>query len=128
MKTAKLLILLVAATASFPALGASAAPRLIASDPADHAEVAHVAQVTLRFDTRLDPARSGVDVEMTGMAGMDHHAPMKITGVRLALSAEGTTITATMPRPLVSGTYALHWHAASADTGPALGIIAITVR
>jgi hypothetical protein len=47
---------------------------------------------------------SGVDVVMTGMPGMDHHEPMKMTGVKSSLAPDGVTLVAKLPRALPAGT------------------------
>jgi putative copper resistance protein D len=68
-------------------------------------DAANVTQISVTFSEPLVPAMSGMDVVMTGMPGMDHHDPMKMTGVKSTVSADKLTLVAKLPRALPAGTY-----------------------
>lgn len=92
---------------------ASAHSKLVSSNPAANATVAKPTKLTLTFsETFLAPV-SGVELTMTGMPGMADHAPMPIKGFKT--SAEGKTMTVTLPRALPAGSYDLKWHIVGAD-------------
>lgn len=107
---------------------AMAHPRLLAANPADGATASGVTQASLGFSEPLVAALSGIDLAMTGMPGMAHHAPAKITGFSTAVAADGKTLVATFPRALPAGTYRLDWHAVAADTHRVTGSLTFTVR
>jgi methionine-rich copper-binding protein CopC len=107
---------------------AFAHPKLLASTPAPQATVNNVTQATLSFNETLMAPLSGIDLAMTGMPGMAHHAPMKISGFQTSVGGDGKTLTATFPRPLPAGTYQLDWHAVAADTHRVTGSLTFTVR
>ncbi|MBN8830347.1 MAG: copper homeostasis periplasmic binding protein CopC [Sphingomonadales bacterium] len=88
---------------------------LVQSTPAADATVSKVQSLTLTFSEQIDGKLSGVDIVMTGMPGMANHAPMKVTGFKTSLSADGKTMTLTLPRALPAGTYKLSWHAVTGD-------------
>jgi methionine-rich copper-binding protein CopC len=90
--------------------------------------VSNVRQVTLTFSERLLPNLSGFDLTMTGMPGMANHKPMKVTGFKITIGADGKTLVATLPRALPAGTYRIDWHAVSADTHRITGNVTFTVR
>lgn len=128
MKSAHVLGAAVAAMLTIVAGPAMAHPKLISSSPAAQATVSDAKQVSLTFSETLMAPVSGVDLAMTGMPGMAHHAPMKITGYQTAVAADGKTLIATFPRPLPAGTYQLDWHAVSTDTHRIAGTLAFTVK
>ena len=115
--------MLAALAFATPAL---AHPKLVSSTPAANATVAKPTQVTLTYNETLLAPMSGIDLTMTGMPGMAHHAPMKITGFKTAVA--GKTMTVMFPRPLPAGTYALKWHAVAGDTHRIEGDFAFTVK
>jgi len=119
------MLIIAALGTAGPAL---AAPTLTSSTPAEQGEAAKVTRITLNFSEAIDPATSGVEVLMTGMPGMDHHDPMKMGGVKTAISPDGKAMVATLPRALSEGTYAAHWHAASKSAQKAQGVLTFTTR
>ena len=70
----------VAAAAALLAITAPAMahPKLVSAHPAPNATVAPTARVQVTFSEALLPKLSGADIVMTGMPGMDSHAPMKM--------------------------------------------------
>lgn len=123
-------IAFAAASASLvQAVPATAHTRAVASTPAPSATVSDVRSVTVTFDEPITPALSGMEIVMTGMPGMaGHHPAMKVTGARIAPSADRTSLTATLSRPLVAGSYDVNWRAAGADGHRVTGTISFTVR
>jgi copper resistance protein C len=106
---------------------AIAHPKLLSSTPAANASVPGPSDVTLTFSEKLMPRLSGMDIVMTGMPGMPNHR-MKVTGFRTAISGDGKTLVAKLPRPLAAGAYQIAWHAVSADTHRIEGTVTFTVR
>lgn len=103
-------------------------PKLVSSAPAEGASAAKVSQVTLTFSEPLVAALSGVDLVMTAMPGMEHHAAMKMNGVRVTLGADGKSLVASLPRPLPAGAYEADWHAVSTDTHRVAGKLTFEVK
>jgi methionine-rich copper-binding protein CopC len=116
-----------AAVACF-ATPALAHPKLVATTPTEGASASKVSQITLTFSEPLVAAMSGVDVVMTGMPGMADHQPMKMTGVKSSVAADGVTLVAALPRALPVGTYEAAWHAVSTDTHRVAGKLTFTVK
>ncbi len=102
--------------------------KLVSSSPAADAKASNVKTLSLTFSETLVEKMSGVDLVMTGMPGMANHAPMKVSGFKSALGADGKTLTLTLPRPLPAGTYSLTWHAVTADTHRIEGSYAFSVK
>lgn len=96
---------------------ASAQVRLVEATPAASASAGKVEQIVLRFSAPIAPSSLGVDLTMTGMPGMAHHNPMKVTGFATAMSPDATTATLSLPRALPPGTYEVHWRLPPADEG-----------
>jgi methionine-rich copper-binding protein CopC len=119
---------LLVATGLAIAMPAFAHPHLVVADPAQGTTVAKVGKVTLTFSEPLIGQMSGIEVVMTGMPGMDHHAAMKITGVRVSVGADGKSLVASLPRPLLAGTYEADWHAVSTDTHRVTGKLTFAVK
>ncbi len=121
---------LLAASAGLAlAAPAFAHTRVVASTPAASATVSNVKTVTITFNEAVVPALSGLEIVMTGMPGMTgHHPAMKISGVKVAPSADHKSLIATLPRPLVAGTYDANWHAVGDDTHRMTGKVSFTVR
>lgn len=107
---------------------ALAHPKIVSATPAEGAAAANVSQISITFSEPLVAAMSGVDVVMTGMPGMDHHEPMKMTGVKTALAADKVTLVAKLPRVLPAGTYEANWHVVSTDTHRVAGKLNFTVK
>lgn len=123
----KLAVLLAAAGAVL-AGPAFAHPQLVSADPAQSATVAKVTKITLAFSEPLLEQMSGVEVLMTGMHGMAHAAPMKMTGIRVSLGPDGASLVASLPRPLPAGSYEADWHVASTDTHRVSGKLTFEVK
>lgn len=103
-------------------------PRLLVADPAQGATAAKVSKVTLTFSEPLMAALSGIDLVMTGMPGMDHHAAMKMTGVKVSVGPDGMSLVAVLPHPLPVGAYEADWHAVSTDTHRVTGRLTFEVK
>jgi methionine-rich copper-binding protein CopC len=74
-------------------------PKLVSAKPAEGAAASNVTQVSVTFSEPLMAAMSGMDLMMTGMPGMDHHQPMKMTGVKTSVAPDGVTLLAKLARP-----------------------------
>ncbi|WP_206244677.1 copper homeostasis periplasmic binding protein CopC [Novosphingobium terrae] len=107
---------------------AMAHPRLVSAKPADTTTASHVTEVSVTFSEPLMAAMSGMDLVMTGMPGMDHHQPMKMTGVKTSVAPDGVTLLAKVARPLPPGTYEADWHVVSTDTHRVTGKLTFTVK
>lgn len=122
--------------ASFAALAlslAAASPalahaHLLSASPAADAKASNVRTLSLAFSEALIDKLSGVDIVMTGMPGMDHHSPMKVSGFQTALANGGKTLTATLPRALPAGSYQVTWHAVTSDTHRIEGTYSFSVK
>ena len=111
--------ILPAATAALALLlaptAASAHAKLVSSTPAANATVSKVTSVGLRFNEKVIASTVKVELVMTGMPGMANHAPMKIA-VTPMMGKDGKSMTLSLKRALVPGTYKVKWAAAGADT------------
>lgn len=107
---------------------ALAHPKIVSATPAEGSANAKVSQVSITFSEPLVAAMSGVDVVMTGMPGMDHHEPMKMTGVKTSVAADKVTLVAQLPRALPAGTYEANWHVVSTDTHRVAGKLTFSVK
>jgi copper resistance protein C len=115
------------AVASF-AVPAMAHPKIVSAKPAEGATAGNVTQVSVTFSEPLMAAMSGMDLMMTGMPGMDHHQPMKMTGVKTSVAPDGVTLVAKLARPLPAGTYEADWHVVSTDTHRVAGKLTFSVK
>jgi methionine-rich copper-binding protein CopC len=118
---------LFAVTALLAGGQAFAHPQLLASTPADKAEVAAPARIELQFSESLVARVSGARLVMTGMPGMADHAPMNVA-TRVSPGNDPKTMVITPASPLVPGTYRVDWRAVSADTHPVTGKLSFTVK
>lgn len=107
---------------------ALAHPKVVAAQPVEGASASNVTQVTITFSEPLVAAMSGMDVMMTGMPGMANHQPMKMTGVKASVAADGVTLVAKLPRALPAGTYEADWHVVSTDTHRVAGKLTFSVK
>ena len=107
---------------------AHAHAKLVKSTPAANAVVAKPTKIVLTFNEKLIAKFATTTLTMTAMPGMKDHAPMKISGVTSAMSKDGKTLTLTMRRALMPGTYQLRWHAAGADTHRMEGSFQFSVK
>ncbi len=119
------------ALAGLALLGSSAAfahAKLLASSPVADAKASNVRSLSLSFSDAPVEKLSGVDIVMTGMPGMADHDPMKVTGFKTALGADGKTLTITLPRALPAGSYDLKWHVVTLDTHRSEGGFSFSVK
>jgi methionine-rich copper-binding protein CopC len=129
MAAFRTLMIAAAATAALAATApALAHPKLLSTTPAAGETAAAPTRIALAFSEALIAPMSGLDLTMTGMPGMAHHAPMKVTGFKTEVGADGKTLVATLPRALPAGSYDAHWHVVSVDTHRVEGHFAFTVR
>jgi methionine-rich copper-binding protein CopC len=107
---------------------AHAHTKLVSSSPAANATVSKPGRVVLTFNERVVARFTGVDLTMTTMPGMAAHQPMAMSGFTSAMSADGKTLTLTMRRALMPGTYQVKWHAVGDDTHRMEGTYSFTVK
>jgi len=107
---------------------ALAQPGLTASTPAAGTTVTAVRSLSLRFSETLIEDGSGIDLVMTGMPGMAHHQPMKISGFATHLAPDGMGLAITLPRALPAGSYQLRWHVVTTGKERAQGDYSFTVK
>lgn len=107
---------------------AFARAKLVSATPAASAKASKVLALTLTFSEAVTDKQSGVEIVMTSMPGMAHHAPMKVSGFKTALSADRKTMSITLPRALPAGTYDVKWHAVTADTQKGEGVYSFTAK
>ncbi len=107
---------------------AFARAKLVNATPAASAKVSNVRALSLTFSEAVTDKQSGVEIVMTSMPGMTHHAPMKVSGFKTALSADRKTMSITLPRALPAGTYDVKWHAITADTQKGEGTYSFAVK
>jgi methionine-rich copper-binding protein CopC len=116
---------------SFAAAIAFAAPAhadvtLLSSTPADGTTVTAPTRIVLTFSEAPVTEGAGVDIEMTGMPGMAHHAPMKVMGFKTSI--DGKLFLIDLPRALPVGTYSIAWHVTGKDSRRAEGRIGFGVK
>ena len=121
------LILPVIVMALLGASPVAAKPALVAANPAEGTVVAKLSRISLRFNEALVAAQSGFELVMTAMPGMSDHQPMRMNGIRPALSADGQELSADLPRGLPAGSYAVNWHTAGVDGQRAAGAVRFSV-
>lgn len=116
--------ILFAGIAGVGALGlaspALAHAKLVSSNPAAQAVVAAPAAITLKFNERVVPAFTKLDVSMP-THGMK--VPVKVT-----VAADGKTVSGVPQTRLSKGAYHVVWTAASADGHKMSGNLDFTVR
>jgi copper resistance protein C len=100
--------LLLALAGATPGL---AAPSLVSSVPAANMVVAKPSRIDIHLSEKVAAQGAAIELTMTAMPGMTHHAPMKIAGFKTEVAADGKTIVAALPRPLPAGTYLVVWKA-----------------
>ena len=101
---------------------------LTASTPAAGSEVKAPRSVTLAFSKPVDPASAAASIVMTAMPGMANHGEMLIRNFTPSWSADGTTLTLTLAKPLPTGTYEVRWQAAASDGHAMTGVVGFGVR
>ncbi|NBC36427.1 copper resistance protein CopC [Novosphingobium sp. FSY-8] len=122
--------LAVAAASAAMAIAAPAIahPKVVTATPAEGATLAQVPAVSLTFSEALVADGSSVSIVMTAMPGMADHPPMKMGGVKVALSEDKLTLTATPARPLPKGSYAAKWFVTAANGHTVEGALTFTVQ
>lgn len=100
---------------------------LTASTPAAGAEAKAPKTVTLTFSQPVDPATAAASIVMTAMPGMANHGEMPIRNFTPSWSADGTTLTLTLKKPLPTGSYDIRWQAAAADGHAMTGTVSFEV-
>ncbi len=103
------------AASVFAATAVQAHPKLNSATPAANAVIAAPTRIQLVFSEALVAQFSGIDLTMTEMPGMKM-GPMKMSGVKATVGADGKTLVATLAKPLPVGTYKVDYHVVSADT------------
>lgn len=106
---------LALAVSLLSAKAAMAHPKLATANPAANSAVTPPTKIQLVFSESLVAQMSGLDVTMTEMPGMKM-GPMKITGFKTSVAADGKTLVAAFPKALAAGTYKVDYHVVSADT------------
>ena len=90
--------------------------------------MARPTRLQLTYSEKLIPALSGIALTMTAMPGMKSHAPMKVSGFKTSVAADGKTMIVALPRPLPAGTYQVQWHAVAGDTHRITGAYSFRVK
>lgn len=109
-------------------IAAFAHPKIVSASPAANAVATKPATISLTFSEKLLAPMSGMDIVMTGMPGMADHPPMPIKDAKTSFSADGKTMTATLPRPLAAGSYDVNWRIVGADQHRITGKHSFTVK
>lgn len=107
---------------------AAAHPKLVSSTPAAGAVVETPASLELHFNEKLIGPFSGLSVTMTETKDAKLKAPRKVDGVEAKVGSNGKTLVATLPKPLLAGTYKVAWHAVTSDTHRVQGDYTFQVR
>ncbi len=117
---------LVAAAACLVSGAVFAHPKVVATTPADHAEVSAPATIEVAFSEKLMTQLSGAELTMTPKPG-DTAGAVKIE-VKTAASADAKSLVMTPARPLGPGMYRVDWHAVSSDTHAVKGSFSFRVK
>ncbi|MCL9997746.1 MAG: copper resistance protein CopC [Erythrobacter sp.] len=89
--------------------------QLTASTPSAEATVKAPKIITLTFSQPVDQASAAASIVMTAMPGMANHGEMPIRNFTMSWSADNTTLTLTLKKPLPTGSYEVRWQAAAGD-------------
>lgn len=116
---------LVAAAALLASSALFAHPKIVATTPADHAEVSAPATIEITFSETLMTQLSGADLTMTETSGAK--GPTKIE-TKTAASTDTKSLVITPAHPLSPGTYRVDWHAVSTDTHAVKGSFSFRVK
>lgn len=92
--------------------------KLVESNPAANATVTAPNQIVLRFNEKLEPKFSGLDLSVGGAK-----APVKTS-----IASDGVTLIGAPAKPLAAGAYKVDWHAVTADGHRMQGAYSFTVR
>jgi len=118
---------LVLALGMFATTLVMAHPKLLASTPADNAEVPAPSKIELRFSEALVAQFSTATLVMTGMPGMANHGEMTMA-VALVPGDDAKTLVITPAQPLMPGSYRVNWRAVSKDTHNVKGKMSFKVK
>ncbi|QHI99331.1 copper resistance protein CopC [Xylophilus rhododendri] len=116
-----------AAAVLLASTAALANPQLLASNPAENAEVPALSRVELNFSEKLAARSSAAKLTMTSMPGMTGHPPMPMA-VTVSAGEDGKTMLVTADQPLPKGSYRVDWRAASGSAKPVTGTVNFTVK
>lgn len=112
--------------AAFVASGALFAhPKVVATTPADHAEVSAPATIEISFSETLMTQLSGADLTMTEKPGTTGSTKIE---VKTTASTDTKSLVLTPARPLSPGMYRVDWHAVSTDTHAVKGSFSFRVK
>lgn len=116
----------VVAAAALLASGAVFAhPKIVATTPADHAEVSAPAKIEIAFSETLMTQLSGADLTMTEKSGTTESTKIE---ARTTASSDTKSLVITPAQPLSPGTYRVDWHAVSTDTHAVKGSFSFRVK
>lgn len=88
--------------------------KLVASTPTANSTVAKPMKIDLKFSDKLIGSTVRTEVIMTSMPGMKEHPPMKMAH-SAQMGKDGKSMTLSMKKALVPGTYTVKWTSAGAD-------------
>jgi methionine-rich copper-binding protein CopC len=110
---------ILAATASLMlATQAQAHAKLVGSTPVADTTTTAPKQITLKFNEKVQPNFTGVELTMGG-------APVKLT---TTVAKDRMTLVGAPAKPFAAGVYQVKWHAVTADTHRMQGTYSFTVR
>jgi hypothetical protein len=89
--------------------------QVAASTPTADSTAKAPKQITLTFSQPVDQASAAASIVMTAMPGMVNHGDMLIRNFTASWSADRTTLTLTLKKPLPTGSYEVRWQAAAGD-------------
>ena len=89
--------------------------QLTASTPTADSTSKAPKQITLTFSQPVDQASAAASIVMTAMPGMANHGEMLIRNFTTIWSADNTTLTLRLKKPLPTGSYEVRWQAAAGD-------------
>ncbi len=123
----KSLLPVVAAALTMISVPALAHVKLAGSTPSANATASKVTSIQLKFSEKVALSTVKTELVMTGMPGMTDHPPMKIAATS-AMGKDGKSMTLTLKRALVPGTYSVKWSAAGGDAHRVQGEFRFTVK
>jgi methionine-rich copper-binding protein CopC len=89
--------------------------QLTASTPTADSTAKAPKQIALTFSQPVDQSSAAASIVMTAMPGMANHGEMLIRNFTTSWSADRTTLTLTLKKPLPTGSYEVRWQAAAGD-------------
>ena len=116
---------LVAAAALLASGALLAHPKIVATTPADHAEVSAPATVQITFSETLMTQLSGADLTMTEKSGTAESTKIE---AKTTASSDAKSLVITPTHPLSPGAYRVDWHAVSTDTHAVKGSFSFRVK